>query len=88
MRENSEVVSLSNERRENSSGVDDIQWELRKSAMRVYRKRRDKQNESSAPMQRPSFGHENQRFRENQPKTLVFIPNLAQRRHFQLVLKR
>ncbi len=31
-------------------------------------------------MQRPSFGNENQHFRENQPKTLVFIPNLAQRR--------
>jgi hypothetical protein len=33
----------------------------------------------SARMQRPSFGHENQHFRENQAKTLVFIPNLAQR---------
>jgi hypothetical protein len=31
-------------------------------------------------MQRPSFGHENQHFRENQPKTLIFIPNLAQSR--------
>ncbi len=33
----------------------------------------------SARMQRPSFGHENKHFRENQAKTLVFIPNLAQR---------
>ncbi len=32
---------------------------------------------SYARMQRPSFGHENQRFRENKPKTLVFIPTRA-----------
>jgi hypothetical protein len=27
-----------------------------------------------ARLQRPSFGHENQRFHENKPKTLIFIP--------------
>ncbi len=43
---------------------------------------------SCARMQRPSFGHENQRFRENQPNTLIFNPNHAQRPYFQLVLKR
>jgi hypothetical protein len=43
---------------------------------------------TGARMQRPSFGHENQRFRENQPKTIIFIPNHAQRPYFQRVLKR
>jgi hypothetical protein len=38
-------------------------------------------------MQRPSFRHENQHFRENQAKTIVFIPNLAQRHWYQLVLE-
>jgi hypothetical protein len=33
------------------------------------------------------FCHENQRFRENQPKTLVYIPNLAHRHRYKLVLE-
>ncbi len=33
-----------------------------------------------------SFGHENARFRENMPKTLVFNSICTQRRRFQLVL--
>ena len=32
------------------------------------------------------FGHENARFRENMPKTLVFKSIRTQRRRFQLVL--
>jgi hypothetical protein len=42
----------------------------------------------SARIYRACFGPENQRFRKNQPKMLIFNPNLAQRRYFQLVLKR
>jgi hypothetical protein len=42
--------------------------------------------ECSARIYIPCFGHKNQHFRENQPKALVFIPNPAQRRHFQRVL--
>jgi hypothetical protein len=51
-------------------------------------KRKYKCLAAGARMQRPSFGHENQRFRENQPKTIIFIPNHAQRPYFQRVLKR
>jgi hypothetical protein len=40
----------------------------------------------SGRIYRPSFGHENDRIRENMPKTLVFNPILTQRRYFQLVL--
>jgi hypothetical protein len=39
-----------------------------------------------ARIYRPSFGHENDRFRENKPKTLVFNPISTQRRQPQLVL--
>jgi hypothetical protein len=42
--------------------------------------------ESSARIYRPSFGHENARFRENMRKTLVFNSIRTQRRRFQLVL--
>jgi hypothetical protein len=42
--------------------------------------------EPSARIYRPSFGHENARFRENMPKTLVFNSIRTQRRRFQLVL--
>ncbi len=41
---------------------------------------------SCAQIYRPSFGHENARFRENMPKTLVFNSICTQRRRFQLVL--
>jgi hypothetical protein len=41
-----------------------------------------------ARIYRPSFRHENARFHENKQKMLVFNPIGAQRRHFQLVLKR
>ncbi len=39
-----------------------------------------------ARIYRPSFGHENARFRENMRKTLVFNSIRTQRRRFQLVL--
>ncbi len=39
-----------------------------------------------ARIYRPSFGHENDRFRENKAKTLVFNPICTQRRRFPLVL--
>ncbi len=39
-----------------------------------------------ARIYRPSFGHENARFHENMPKTLVFNSIRTQRRRFQLVL--
>jgi hypothetical protein len=39
-----------------------------------------------ARIYRPSFEHENARFRENMPKTLVFNLTRTQRRRFQLVL--
>jgi hypothetical protein len=35
----------------------------------------------------PNFGRENQNFHENQPKMLIFIPNLAHRHLYQLVLE-
>jgi hypothetical protein len=44
--------------------------------------------ENSARIYRACFGPENQRFHKNQPEMLVFNRNLAQRRYFQLVLKR
>jgi len=40
----------------------------------------------SARIYRPWFGHENQHFREKQPKTLSFIPIRGQRRRYQHVL--
>jgi hypothetical protein len=42
--------------------------------------------ESGARIYRPSFGHENDRFRENKLKTLIFNPIRTQRRWYQLVL--
>ncbi len=42
--------------------------------------------DSSARIYRPSFGHENARFRENMRKTLVFKSIRTHRRRFQLVL--
>jgi hypothetical protein len=39
-----------------------------------------------ARIYRSSFGHENDRFRENKAKTLVFNPIRTQRRRFPLVL--
>ena len=45
-----------------------------------------KTNPASARIYRSSFGRENDRIRENMPKTLVFNPILTQRRWFQLVL--
>ncbi len=42
--------------------------------------------DTSARIYRASFGHENARFRENMPKTLVFNSIRTQRRRFQLVL--
>ncbi len=41
---------------------------------------------SNARIYRPSFGRENDRFRENKPKTFVFNQIRTQRRRFQLVL--
>jgi hypothetical protein len=39
-----------------------------------------------ARIYRSSFGHENDRFRENKPNTLVFNPIRTQRRRSELVL--
>jgi hypothetical protein len=41
---------------------------------------------NSARIYRPSFGHENGRFHEHRPKTLVFNSIRTQRRRFLLVL--
>jgi hypothetical protein len=44
--------------------------------------------ESGARIYRACIGPESQRFHKNHPDMLIFNRNLAQRRYFQLVLKR